>query len=149
MSAILPYFFLAAVIIPLALVTAAPLFHLDVKVWGIHFMTGTRPYGWPQGLSSHPDSLSGENQYCLVIGKWYWYVRKLRRRPNQTTAHNAGRPSQFRFAVHGLWSGVCEFHRWREATIGSILKGCESLSPGLARLAPTLGDPPEHKSPLP
>jgi hypothetical protein len=32
--------------------------------------------------------------------------------PNQITAHNAGWPSQFRFAVHGFWSGVCEFHRW-------------------------------------
>ncbi len=30
---------------------------------------------------------------------------------NQITSHNAGRPSQFRFAVHGFWSGVCEFFR--------------------------------------
>jgi hypothetical protein len=31
--------------------------------------------------------------------------------PNQITAHNAGWRSQFRFAVHGLVSGVCEFYR--------------------------------------
>src|SRR5512138_1106440 len=31
--------------------------------------------------------------------------------PNQVTAHNAGWPSQFRFAVSVLWSGVCEFCR--------------------------------------
>jgi hypothetical protein len=31
--------------------------------------------------------------------------------PNQNTAHNAGWPSQFRFAGHGFWSGVCEFLR--------------------------------------
>ena len=31
--------------------------------------------------------------------------------PNKITAHNAGWPSQFRFAVHGFWSGVGEFHR--------------------------------------
>ena len=30
-------------------------------------------------------------------------------RPNQITAHNAGWPSQFRFAVSVFWSGVCEF----------------------------------------
>ena len=30
---------------------------------------------------------------------------------NQITAHNAGWPLQFRFAVHGLVSGVCEFYR--------------------------------------
>ena len=30
---------------------------------------------------------------------------------NQITAHNAGWPSQFRFAVSVFWSGVCEF--WR------------------------------------
>jgi hypothetical protein len=28
--------------------------------------------------------------------------------PNKITAHNAGWRSQFRFAVHGFWSGVCE-----------------------------------------
>jgi hypothetical protein len=33
------------------------------------------------------------------------------RLPNKITAHNAGRPSQFRFAGSGFWSGVCEFHR--------------------------------------
>jgi hypothetical protein len=32
-------------------------------------------------------------------------------RANQITAHNAGWPSQFRFAVRGFWPGVCEFHR--------------------------------------
>jgi hypothetical protein len=31
--------------------------------------------------------------------------------PAQITAVNAGWRSQFRFAVHGFWSGVCEFHR--------------------------------------
>ena len=30
---------------------------------------------------------------------------------NKITAHNAGWPSQFRFADHGFWSGVCEFER--------------------------------------
>ena len=30
---------------------------------------------------------------------------------NKITAHNAGWPPQFRFAVHGFGSGVCEF--WR------------------------------------
>jgi hypothetical protein len=30
---------------------------------------------------------------------------------NQITAHNAGWPSQFRFAVHVFWPGVCEFYR--------------------------------------
>jgi len=29
----------------------------------------------------------------------------------QVTAHNAGWPSQFRFAGDAYWSGVCEF--WR------------------------------------
>ena len=32
---------------------------------------------------------------------------------NQITAHNAGWPSQFRFAGSVFWSGVCEFHRWQ------------------------------------
>ena len=32
--------------------------------------------------------------------------------PGPYPAHNAGWPSQFRFAVHGLVSGVCEFFRW-------------------------------------
>jgi hypothetical protein len=31
--------------------------------------------------------------------------------PNKITAHNAGWPSQFRFAVSVFWSGVCEFQR--------------------------------------
>jgi hypothetical protein len=31
--------------------------------------------------------------------------------PNQITAHNAGCPSQFRFAVSVFWPGVCKFHR--------------------------------------
>ena len=31
--------------------------------------------------------------------------------PNKITAHNAGRRSQFRFAVSVFWSGVCEFYR--------------------------------------
>jgi len=31
--------------------------------------------------------------------------------PNQITAHNAGWPSQFRFAVNVFWPGVCEFRR--------------------------------------
>jgi hypothetical protein len=30
---------------------------------------------------------------------------------NKITAHNAGWPSQFRFAVSVFWSGVCEFCR--------------------------------------
>jgi hypothetical protein len=30
---------------------------------------------------------------------------------NQITAHNAGWPSQFRFAVSVFWSGVGEFPR--------------------------------------
>ena len=34
--------------------------------------------------------------------------------PNQITAHNAGWPSQFRFAGNAFWSGVCEFRRWAE-----------------------------------
>jgi len=29
--------------------------------------------------------------------------------PNHITAHNAGWPSQIRFAVSAFWSGVCEF----------------------------------------
>ena len=32
--------------------------------------------------------------------------------PNKITAHNAGWPSQFRFAVHDFRFGVCEFLRW-------------------------------------
>jgi hypothetical protein len=32
--------------------------------------------------------------------------------PNQIAAHNAGRPSQFRFAVSVFRSGVCELVRW-------------------------------------
>jgi len=32
--------------------------------------------------------------------------------PNQITAHNAGWPSQFRFAVSFFWPGVCEFWRY-------------------------------------
>jgi len=36
---------------------------------------------------------------------------------NQIIAQNAGWPSQFRFAVHGFWSGVCEF--WRQADFAS------------------------------
>jgi hypothetical protein len=35
----------------------------------------------------------------------------MKEKANQITAHNAGWPSQFRFAVPGFWSGVCEF--WR------------------------------------
>jgi hypothetical protein len=31
--------------------------------------------------------------------------------PNQITAHNAGWPSQFRFAGGVFWSAVCEFCR--------------------------------------
>jgi hypothetical protein len=31
---------------------------------------------------------------------------------NQITAHNAGWPSQFRFAGSVFWSGVCELGRW-------------------------------------
>jgi hypothetical protein len=34
---------------------------------------------------------------------------------NKITAHNAGWPSQFRFSIHGIWSGVCEFWRWAYA----------------------------------
>ena len=30
---------------------------------------------------------------------------------NKITAHNAGWPSQFRFAVTGFWSGVCDLCR--------------------------------------
>ena len=37
-------------------------------------------------------------------------------RPNKITAHNAGWPSQFRFAVDVFWSGVCEFFRYMRAT---------------------------------
>jgi hypothetical protein len=33
----------------------------------------------------------------------------MKKSPNQITAHNAGWPSQFRFAGSGSWSGVCEF----------------------------------------
>ncbi len=33
------------------------------------------------------------------------------RKANQITAHNAGGPSQFRFAVSVVWPGVCEFYR--------------------------------------
>ena len=32
--------------------------------------------------------------------------------PNKITAHNPGWRSQFRFAVHGFGSGVCEFWSW-------------------------------------
>ena len=35
----------------------------------------------------------------------------MRTVPNQITAHNAGWPSQFRFAGSVFWSGVCEFKR--------------------------------------
>ena len=31
--------------------------------------------------------------------------------PNKIAAHNAGWLSQFRFAVHGFWPGVCELGR--------------------------------------
>ena len=31
--------------------------------------------------------------------------------PNKIGAHNAGWPSQFRFAVTGFWSGVCDLCR--------------------------------------
>ena len=30
---------------------------------------------------------------------------------NKVTSHNAGWPSQFRFAAGVFWSGVCEFCR--------------------------------------
>jgi len=33
------------------------------------------------------------------------------KRANKITAHNAGWPSQFRFAGSVYWSGVCEFQR--------------------------------------
>ena len=36
---------------------------------------------------------------------------------NKITAHNARWPSQFRFAVNVICSGVCEFHRWALTTI--------------------------------
>ncbi len=39
--------------------------------------------------------------------------------PNQITAHNAGWPSQFRFAGSVFWPGVCEF--------------CRLMSPGMYR----------------
>jgi hypothetical protein len=35
----------------------------------------------------------------------------MRQKFNVIPAHNAGWPSQFRFAVSVFWSGVCEFHR--------------------------------------
>jgi hypothetical protein len=37
--------------------------------------------------------------------------REVFQMPNQVTAHNAGWPSQFRFADNVFWSGGCEFHR--------------------------------------
>ena len=39
----------------------------------------------------------------------YGSVGGVGRKPGPYPAHNAGWPSQFRFAVHGFWSGVCEF----------------------------------------
>jgi hypothetical protein len=54
-----------------------------------------------------------------MINFWPWIVNQTRAffcraaaQFNQLTSHNAGWPSQFRFAVHGFWSGVCEFHRY-------------------------------------
>jgi hypothetical protein len=39
---------------------------------------------------------------------------------NKITAHNAGWSSQFRFAVHGFWSGVCEFYRSAFAAVAYL-----------------------------
>ena len=38
--------------------------------------------------------------------------------PNQITAHNAGWPSQFRFAVHGFWSGVAQLFSFAQPVTG-------------------------------
>jgi hypothetical protein len=35
----------------------------------------------------------------------------MKEAPNKITAHNAGWPSQFRFAGSVIWSGVFEFRR--------------------------------------
>ncbi len=39
---------------------------------------------------------------------------------NKITAHNAGWPSQFRFAVSVFWSGVCEFYRYNRLSGGTL-----------------------------
>ena len=41
----------------------------------------------------------------------YGSVGGVGRKPGPYPAHNAGWPSQFRFAVSVFWSGVCEFYR--------------------------------------
>jgi len=51
--------------------------------------------------------------------------------PNPITARNTGWASQFRFAVHGFWSGVWEFHRsamkWIAAiSLSTAIFGCAS-----------------------
>jgi len=59
-------------------------------------------------------------------------------KPNKITAHNAGWSSQFRFAVHGRWSGVCEFHRWpleRSMKAIAILQFITWLFVGLSSFA--------------
>jgi hypothetical protein len=43
--------------------------------------------------------------------------------PIKITAHNAGWQTQFRFAGSVFWSGVCEFHRYRDMKLHSILFG--------------------------
>ena len=50
----------------------------------------------------------------------------LKTAPNQITAHNAGGPSQFRFADGVFSSGVCEFWRYCDMRSCSSLLG-ESL----------------------
>ena len=69
-----PFLLVAAGAIAVAFFVVTPLFHLNVRLWRIHIMTGTHPYGWSQGLTSKRDSFSGQKQCCLVIGEWYWYV---------------------------------------------------------------------------
>lgn len=50
--------------------------------------------------------------YLGLVHLLFLQIRMQKRwLPNKITAHKAGWPSQFRFAVSVFWSGVCKFHR--------------------------------------
>ena len=56
-------------------------------------------------------SASGGWLRCRQSSVSIFYIGFATMRSNKITAHNAGWPSQFRFAVSVFWSGVCEFQR--------------------------------------
>jgi hypothetical protein len=49
--------------------------------------------------------------WSRVALRWRFMASSYHKSPNQITAHNAGDPSQFRFAGSVHWPGVCEFYR--------------------------------------